>query len=490
MFRFTAGNARRDSTANRSDLALELAHAGFVRVIVDDLPERVVLPVDLFGLQAVFFHLPPDEITFRDLELLALGVTGQRDHFHPVAHRFGHAVDVIRGRDKNDLRKIERYVEVAIDKSVVLARIEHFEQRARWIAAKIGADLVDLVEHENRIASAGAAQLLNDSSRHRTDVSAPVSANFRFVAHSAETDSDKLAAERVSDGLTKTGFADAGRPEKTQDWSVPGWIQFAHGQIFDQPLFHFLEIVMVAIKNLLCLIEIEIVLAQFVPGKVGDDLDVTDDDGKFGTGWRNKIEPFQFALRLLHHLFRRIRFRQASAQLFHLLIAAGLVFTEFVLDRFDLRTQIGAPLRIGKLRRDVLLQFFLDLRDLQLGGDMSLDRADSLFDVRFFENRLLLCNIDIQVRRQKISELFRSRDVQDHQARLLRRFRRKLEQSRSRIAQVSERRFPFLALRRRNGFHQIDFRPNKRRSRDDLAQTESVESSRDDDHVIVGLANH
>src|SRR5437899_3671428 len=246
MFRFTAGNARRDSTANRSDLALELAHAGFVRVIVDDLAERVVLPVDLFGLQAVFFHLPPDEITFRDLELLALGVTGQPDPFNPVAHRFGHAVDVIRSRDKNDLRKIEWYVEVAIDKSVVLARVEHFEQRARRIAAKIGADLVDLVEHENRIASAGAAQFLNDPARHRADVSAPVSANFRFVAHSAETDPDKLASERVGNRLAKTGFADARRTKKSEDRAVALWIEFAHRQKFDQPAFHFLEIVMVA----------------------------------------------------------------------------------------------------------------------------------------------------------------------------------------------------------------------------------------------------
>src|SRR5207253_699090 len=133
VFRFTVGNARRDSTANRSDLALELAHAGFVRVIVDDLAERVVLPVDLFGLQADFFHLPPDEITFRDLELLALGVTGQRDHFHPIAHRFGHAGDVIRSRDNNDLRKIEWYVEVAIDTGVVWARVEHLEQRDRSV---------------------------------------------------------------------------------------------------------------------------------------------------------------------------------------------------------------------------------------------------------------------------------------------------------------------------------------------------------------------
>ncbi len=278
-----------------------------MRVIVDDPANRILLKFALIGLESVLLELSPNEISFRDLQFLALGVTGQRNHFHPVAQRFGHAVDVIGRADKNDLRQIERHIEIAIDKRVVLPRIEHFEQRARRIAAKIGADLVDLVEHENRIARPGAAQFLNDPARHRTDVSAAMSANFRFVAHSAETDPDKFSAERVGNRLAETGLADAGRSEKTQDRSVSVRIEFAHRQIFDQPPLHFLEIVMVAIENLLRLIEIEIVLAQFVPRQIGDDLDVTDDDGKLRAGRRNEIEPLQFALRLLHHFRRRLR---------------------------------------------------------------------------------------------------------------------------------------------------------------------------------------
>ena len=158
-----------------------------------------------------------------------------------------------------------------------MPRIEHFEQRARRIATKIRADLVDLVEHENRIARAAAAQFLNDAPRHRADVSAAMTADLRFVAHSAETDPHKFAAQRVGNRLAETGFAHARRPEKTEDRAVPLRIEFAHGQIFDQPLLHFFQIVMIAIEDFLRLIEIEIVLAQFIPRQIGDDLDVTDD---------------------------------------------------------------------------------------------------------------------------------------------------------------------------------------------------------------------
>jgi len=88
-----------------------------------------------------------------------------------------------------------------------LSRIQHFEQRARRIAAKIRTDFVDLVEHKNSIARAAAAQLLNDASRHRADIRATMTANLRFIAHSAETDPHKFAAQRVGDRLTQTGFA-------------------------------------------------------------------------------------------------------------------------------------------------------------------------------------------------------------------------------------------------------------------------------------------
>src|SRR5206468_4622229 len=130
--------------------------------------------------------------------------------------------------------------------------------------------------------------------------SASVTTDFRFIAHPAETDPDKFATERVGNRLAEARLADAGRAEKTEDRPVPLRVQFAHRQIFDQPLFYFFEIVMIAIEDLLCLIEIEIVLAQFIPGQIGNDLDVTDNDGKFRAGRWNKIEPLQFAFGLLH----------------------------------------------------------------------------------------------------------------------------------------------------------------------------------------------
>src|SRR5215475_10497922 len=120
-----------------------------------------------------------------------------------------------------------------------------------------------------------------------------MAADFCLVAHPAETDPHEFATQRVSDRLAETGFADAGRPEKTEDSTVSLRIEFAHGEIFDQPFLNLFKIVVIAIENLLCLIEIEVILAQFVPRQIGNDLDVTDDHGKLGACWRNEIESLQ-----------------------------------------------------------------------------------------------------------------------------------------------------------------------------------------------------
>ena len=77
VFSFSARDLRCNTTANRGDLALELADTSFMRVIVDDVPERFLLPLALLGFKPVLFQLPPNQISLRDLKFLALGVTGQ-----------------------------------------------------------------------------------------------------------------------------------------------------------------------------------------------------------------------------------------------------------------------------------------------------------------------------------------------------------------------------------------------------------------------------
>jgi len=99
----------------------------------------------------------------------------------------------------------------------VLGRIEDFEQRRRRVAAPVGAELVELVEDEHRIARASAAQSLNDPPRQRSNIGAAVATNLGLVAHPAQAHMHELASERTRDGLTEASLANTWRPDQTQD---------------------------------------------------------------------------------------------------------------------------------------------------------------------------------------------------------------------------------------------------------------------------------
>ena len=89
---------------------------------------------------------------------------------------------------------------------------------------------------------------------------------------------------------------------------------------------------------------------------------------------------------------------------------------------------------------------------------LRLHRAQPLFQIEFLENRLLLRGIDVQIRREKIDQLFRVVDAENSARALAPEHRAKVRAScAARVAQVAKRRFPFLARRRLDRVEQIDF---------------------------------
>ena len=90
-------DAHGDVAADRADQPLEVAHAGLARVVADDGADRVVVDLALLGRQAGGLELALEQIAPRDLQLLVLGVAGQLDHLHAVAHRARDGVEHVGG---------------------------------------------------------------------------------------------------------------------------------------------------------------------------------------------------------------------------------------------------------------------------------------------------------------------------------------------------------------------------------------------------------
>src|ERR1041385_2447821 len=98
-----------------------------------------------------------------------------------------------------------------IGERVVLRWIEHFKERGSRVTAKIGANLVQFVQQDHRIATLHSAQGLNNAPRQCANISAPMTANFCFIAHAAECDTRELSAKRIRHAPAKRSFADSRR---------------------------------------------------------------------------------------------------------------------------------------------------------------------------------------------------------------------------------------------------------------------------------------
>ena len=87
-----------------------------------------------------------------------------------------------------------------VGKAVVLFRVQHFQQCRSGIAAPVGADFVNFVQHNHGVAGAGIPQGTDYASGNGPNIGAAVAANFCFVPHAAEADAHHLAPDSAGHG--------------------------------------------------------------------------------------------------------------------------------------------------------------------------------------------------------------------------------------------------------------------------------------------------
>lgn len=139
------------------------------------------------------------------------------------------------------------HVEVVVAKGAVLGGVEDLQQGGGGVAVEAAAELVDLVEHEQRVVDAGAADGLDDAPWHGAHVRAPVAAQLGLVVHAAEAETLELAADRSCDGLADGGLADARRPHEAEDRGVGLRVEFHDRQFLDDAVLDLVEVVVILV---------------------------------------------------------------------------------------------------------------------------------------------------------------------------------------------------------------------------------------------------
>src|SRR3954453_4259 len=100
---------------------------------------------------------------------------------------------------------------------MVLLGVEHLQQRRCRIAAEVVPQLVDLVEHEDRVVRARLFHALNEAPRQRTDIGPPVTPDLRLVSHATQRDADELTPQRAGYRSAQRRLTHAGRADQTED---------------------------------------------------------------------------------------------------------------------------------------------------------------------------------------------------------------------------------------------------------------------------------
>ncbi len=405
----------RDRAEHRADLALEVTHAGLARVAVDDLEQRVIGDLAAIVGQAVILELLGHEELARDVLLVLPRVTRELDDLEAIAERPRDRIELVRGRDEQHLGEVEVDLEVVVAERRVLLRVQDLEQRRRRVAPKIVAELVDLVEHEHRVVGPGLLDALDDATRQRADVRAPVTADLGLVAHAAERDATELAADRARDAASERRLADARGTREAQDRALLVVLQLADRHVLDDALLDLVEIVVVLVEALAHLGQLDVIVGRHRPRQLDEPLEVRARDRVLRARRLHALQAIELLARDLLRLFGELGLRDLLAELLEI-TAAIVELAELFLDRLELLAQHVLALVAAHLLLYLGVDPLADLQHLELARQELEDLARAGLEIERLEHVLLLADLELEVARDQIREVTGFGDAIDERA--------------------------------------------------------------------------
>src|SRR5581483_5130823 len=324
--------------ADAADLALEVAHAGLMGVLADQMAQRPGGEPQLPRLQTVLFQLLGHQELPADVQLLLFDVARQLDNLHAVAQRGDDRVEDVGGGDEQHLREVVVDLQVVIGECRVLLRVQHFQQRRRRITAEVHADLVDLIQHEQRVHRSRRAHGLDDAPRQRAHVGAPLSSNLRLITDAAQRHSHELAAQGLSDRPAEARLAYARRAHEAQNGAAQCTGKLADGNVFENPLLDLRQAVVILVEHLFRMIYVKVILGPLGPRQAHQPVDVGPNHAGLRRDRRHRRQAVQLFAGLLLRLLWQSGGFQLVAQLGDL-PAHRIRFAQLGLNRLDLLAQ-------------------------------------------------------------------------------------------------------------------------------------------------------
>ena len=383
---------------------------GLAGVERDDLLDRPVGDLDELGIQGVLGDLLGDEVLLGDLELLLLGVAGELQDFHPVAEGGLDGVEQVGRRDEHDLGQVVGHAQVVVSEGIVLLGVEDLEEGRGRVPPEIGADLVDLVHHEDGVVGPGPADALDDAAGHGPDIGPPVAPDLGLVPDAAERDADEAPAEGPGDGLAEGCLADAGRPDEAEDGTLDLLGELADAEVFEDALLDLAQAVMVLVEDLAGLDEVEVVDGRLVPGQGEHPVEVIADDRSLGRLGMHLGQADDLLLELLAGLVGDLDLLQPVLVGLDLLLDLRPL-PELLLDGLHLLAEEVLLLELVHLSLGLGRDLRLDVEELELAGQVLIDLLETLEGIDDLQGLLGFLDLELEVAGRQVGQPARLVDV-------------------------------------------------------------------------------
>ena len=294
--------------------------------------------------------------------LLVLRVAVDADELHAVQERAGDGVGHVGRGDEQHLGQVQVDLQVVVAEGVVLRRVEHLQQGRRRVPPPVGTQLVDLVQHEDRVHRPRLGQGARDAPGLRAHVGAPVTADLGLVPGATQGDAGERAAQRPRHRLPQGGLSHARGTDQGQDHPrapASGGGQaavrpaLAHGEVLDDPLLHVGEPGVIGVERAPGLPQVEVVLRARPPRQLEDGVEPGADPAMLGALLARALQPGDLALDGLASRVRHLQPAQAAAVLLD--GVRGLVgLAQLLADGGQLLAQQEVALRALHALRDLV----------------------------------------------------------------------------------------------------------------------------------------
>ena len=202
-----------------------------------------------------------------NLEFLDRCVSRELNDLHTVEQRFRDCIRRVRRADKQYIRQIIRNIHIMIREAEILLRVEHLEESRSRIAVVVPAQLVDLVQHDDRIRSTGCLHRIHNASGHCTDIGSAVAPDFRLVAYASKRNADILSSKCLCNALPDACLAGSRRSNEQKNRAGLFPVQAHDRKLLNHTVLDLLQSVVILVQNLLCLFQIDFLRSCFLPVK-------------------------------------------------------------------------------------------------------------------------------------------------------------------------------------------------------------------------------